>query len=158
MLSFPAPLKHNLSCASIAWQDPVEYDVDLWNDNRPERKIVHIDLSELGGRQAGMHASISSAATRALPLAFPSGPVHCSCLTPLIRPCRCDAAAAVLDNSYVPAVEVVGGIANSVKSLTALLKASSALQGACSGQMQANVCQCSDSSAACEGSRQMGIV
>ncbi|KAI7836323.1 hypothetical protein COHA_009831 [Chlorella ohadii] len=55
--------------------DPVEYDVDLWNDNRPERKIVHIDLT-----------------------------------------------AAVLDNSYVPAVEVVGGIANSVKSLTALLK------------------------------------
>ncbi|PRW39265.1 acetolactate synthase [Chlorella sorokiniana] len=55
--------------------DPVEYDVDLWNDNRPGRKIVHIDST-----------------------------------------------AAVLDNAYVPAVEVVGSIANSVKSLTALLK------------------------------------
>lgn len=42
---------------------------------------------------------------------------------PLASPCH-HAAAAVLDNAYVPAVEVVGGIANSVKSLTALLKAS----------------------------------
>lgn len=27
-------------------QDPIEYDVDLWNSDRRDRKIVHLDLSE----------------------------------------------------------------------------------------------------------------
>lgn len=27
-------------------QDPIEYDVDMWNASRPDRKIVHIDCSE----------------------------------------------------------------------------------------------------------------
>ena len=47
-----------------------------------------------------------------------STPNACTCCLAL------PAAAAVLDNAYVPAVEVVGSIANSVKSLTAMLKAS----------------------------------
>lgn len=55
--------------------DPIEYDVDLWNSDRRDRKIVHLDL------------------------------------TP-----------ATLDNCYVPWVEVVGNIGQSVESLTALVR------------------------------------
>lgn len=43
---------------------------------------------------------------------------HCPSLSPLPRP----AAPATIDNCYVPDVEVVGDIANSIKCLTPLLE------------------------------------
>lgn len=41
-----ALLPTKADCSSLPpWQDPVEYDVDLWNAGRGERAIVHVDLS-----------------------------------------------------------------------------------------------------------------
>lgn len=104
-------------------QDPVEYDVDFWNKDRQDRKIVHIDLSE---RCFSLLHHLRLFARVQARLLMGQRVLGCSARPPVMSPHPSlrplAAAAAVLDNSYVPCVEVVGSIAASVASLTGLLK------------------------------------
>lgn len=108
--------------------------MDLWNADRADRAIVHIDLSAWGARcrgGAGQGGAGHAPAHPAYAPPLPPQPSWChACHSPCCKlttpPFDTSTAPAVLDNEYVPAVEVVGNIGNSLRALAAQLKARAA--------------------------------